>query len=183
MTRFKQYLSSIAAANSLKDGTQWVFYPGMLIDSKSKWWGDFKTRHAAHEGIDICFFRTPDKTIHRLAPGAVVPAWSTGTVVNMCEDFLGHTLVVEPDYTAGGPTRVLEVFSHLSPGHGITPGTRIGADRIIARTFNTRAKGSPLLSHLHLSCIEVASHIPFEALNWTLFPQREKVNIINPVVV
>ncbi|MEE4362528.1 MAG: hypothetical protein V2J08_01270 [Desulfotignum sp.] len=183
MTRFKQYLSSIATANSLKDVIEWVFYPGMLLDSKSKWWGDFKTRHAAHEGIDICFFRTCDKTIHRLAPGTVVPAWSTGTVVNLCEDFLGHTLVVEPDYTAGGPTRVLEVFSHLAPCDEMTPGTRVGAGRIIARTFDTRIKGSPLLSHLHVSCIEVASHIPFAALNWSLFPLREKVNVINPVFI
>ena len=183
MTRFKQYLSSIASANNLKDGIEWVFYPGMLLDSKSKWWGDFKTRHAAHEGIDICFFRTFDKTIRCLKPGAVVPAWSTGTVINLCEDFLGHTLVVEPENTAGGPTRMLEVFSHLAPCEGITPGTRVSAGRIIARTFDTRTKGLPLLPHLHVSCIEVASHIPFEALNWSLFPLREKVNVINPVFV
>lgn len=183
MTRFKQYLSSIAAANSLIDGIEWVFYPGMLLDSKSKWWGDWQTRHAGHEGIDICFFRTPDKTIHCLKPGALVPVWSTGTVVNLCKDFLGHTLVVEPENTAGGPTRVLEVYSHLAPGNGITPGTRVGAGRIIARIFDTRTKRSPLLSHLHLSCIEVASHIPFTALNWSLFPMREKVNVINPFFV
>ena len=183
MPRFIQYLSSIAAANNLKEGIEWVFYPGMLPDSKSKWWGDWKTRHAPHEGIDICLFRAPDRTIHCLKPGALVPAWSTGTVVNLCADFLGHTLVVEPEKTTGGPARVLEVFSHLAPLEGITPGTRVGAGRIIARTFDTRTKGSPLLSHLHLSCIEVVPHIPFAALNWSLFPLREKVNVINPVFV
>ncbi|HKL00011.1 MAG TPA: hypothetical protein VJ943_07140 [Desulfotignum sp.] len=181
MTRFTQYLSSIASANHLGDDIEWVFYPGMLPDSSRKWWGDWQTRPAAHEGIDICFFRTPDKTIQQLAPGALVPAWSPGTVVNLCEDFLGHSLVVVPDHTTGGSTRVLEVFSHLAPCDGITPGTRVTAGRIIARTFDTRTTGSPLLSHLHVSCLEVESHIPFAALNWSLFPQREKVHVINPV--
>ena len=31
----------------------WVFHPGMLMGSNAKWWGDFGTRHASHEGIDI----------------------------------------------------------------------------------------------------------------------------------
>jgi hypothetical protein len=181
MTRFAQYLAALASANNLEDGIEWLFYPGMLPESNRKWWGDFTNRHAAHEGIDICFYKNRNKKIRSLGPGAAIPAWSAGTVVNVCEDFLGRTLVVEPKNFSGTATRVVEVFSHLDPCEGIAIGTRVAAGRIIARTSDTRARGSVLLPHLHLSCIEVLQQMPVQSLDWSLFPFREKVNLLNPV--
>ncbi len=183
MHRFKQYLADLAGANSLEDLPDWMFFPGMLSESKSKWWGDFKTRPTAHEGIDICFYRTRDGRIRHLPAGANVPAWSDGTVVNICTDFLGQSLVVAPEKTSTHATRVLEVFSHLVPLENITPGVRIQRGRVIAGIADPRAKRSILLPHLHLSCIEVPSHIPVQALDWSLFTVRESVNVINPVFV
>jgi hypothetical protein len=183
MHRFKKYLDDLAGANSLEDLADWVFFPGMLPESKSKWWGDFKTRPTAHEGIDICFYRTRDGRIHHLHAGATVPAWSDGTVVNICDDFLGRSLVVAPEQNSFCDTRVLEVFSHLVPLETITPGARVQAGQVIAVIADPRARGSVLLPHLHLSCIEVPSHVPVQALDWSLFPFRENVNVINPVFV
>jgi hypothetical protein len=181
MNRFARYLQILSEANHLGDGIEWLFYPGMLAESHCKWWGNFKRRHAAHEGIDICFYRARDGRIHHLEAGAAVPAWSDATILNICDDFLGRTLVVEPEKNQSGATRVLEIFSHLETGSTLTPGTRVKAGRIIARTSDTRAKRSSLLPHLHLSCIEVAPHIPVQDLNWSLFPLRERASIINPV--
>ncbi|MCA1792701.1 MAG: hypothetical protein ABR534_02035 [Desulfotignum sp.] len=187
MTRFPLYLASLASANNLGEGIQWLFYPGMLADSKSKWWADFGHRHASHEGIDLCFYQRSDGTIRHIETGAAVPAWSNGTVLHICEDFLGHTLVVEPDKKIAGPTRILEVFSHLDPDKSMAPCTRVKAGQIIARTSDimgnsgTQAQKPVLLPHLHLSCIEVPAHTPVTSLNWTLFCLREKVNVLNPV--
>lgn len=181
MTRFSQYLRVLASTNGLAAGIEWLFYPGMLSESTLKWWGDLKKRAAAHEGIDITFYRTRDQQIHHLAAGATVPAWSAGTVINVCEDFLGQSLVVAPVGNLSGPTRMLEVFSHLTPCKGIAPGIPVKQGQVIARLADTRARGSVLLPHLHLSCIEVESHIPAHVLNWSFFPVRENLSVINPV--
>lgn len=181
MSNFKQYLAAVASANRLGPDIEWVFHPGMLPESRRKWWGDFKTRPAAHEGIDICFYRTGTGPIRQLPAGARVPAWSSGTVLNICDDFLGTTLVVAPQAFVSERTRILEVYSHLSVCDEITPGTGLGAGQIIAQTADTHATGSVLPPHLHLSCIEVPAHIQADALNWTLFPRRDNVNVINPV--
>ena len=182
MHRFKRYLADLAAANNLADLTDWLFFPGMLAESHSKWWGDFKTRPTAHEGIDICFYRTRNGQIRHLHAGATVPAWSDGTVLNICDDLLGQSLVVAPgEKSSTSATRVLEVFSHLVPLESITPGARVHSGQVIAGIAEPRAKKSILLPHLHLSCIEVPSHFPIEALDWSLFPFRENINVINPV--
>jgi hypothetical protein len=110
-----------------------------------------------------------------------VPAWSSGTVLNICDDFLGTTLVVAPQAFVSENSRILEVYSHLSVCDDITFGTSLRAGQIIAQTADTYATGSVLSPHLHLSCIEVPAHIHADALNWTLFPRREKINLINPV--
>lgn len=192
MGRFRQYLDLLAKTNGLAQGgesVQWLFFPGMLAESRAKWWGDFKHRHADHEGVDICFYRltagaTPGPatgTVRRLETETTVPAFSRGTIRNICPDFLGHSIVTEPEEFNNGPSRVLLVYSHLSPAAGLTPGTRVEHGQSLARLFDTASKGSILLPHLHLSCIEVPLGTPDAALDWTLFPYRDKVNLINPV--
>ncbi|MDT8380344.1 MAG: hypothetical protein RQ739_15785 [Desulfotignum sp.] len=182
MSCFKQYLAAVSSANSLGHDTEWLFYPGMLPDSRLKWWGNFGSRPAAHEGIDICFYRAGGSGLIRSLPaGARVPAWSSGTVINMCGDFLGTSLVMELETVLSQRTRILEIYSHLTVGDAMTPGTRIHTGQIIARITDTRAKGSVLPPHLHLSCIEVPAHIPADKLDWSLFARREKVNVLHPV--
>ncbi len=181
MSGFKQYLAAVASANRLGPDIEWVFHPGMLPESRRKWWGDFKTRPAAHEGIDICFYRTRTGPVRQLPAGARVPAWSSGTVLNICNDFLGTTLVMAPEIFMSESTRILEVYSHLYVCDEITPGSHLRTGQIIARTADTHATGSVLPPHLHLSCIEVPASICTSEMNWTLFPRRDKVNVLNPV--
>lgn len=181
MTCFRHYLTVLASINGLAADTQWVFYPGMLSESNLKWWGDFGNRPASHEGVDITLYRTRDRQIHHLTAGAPVPAWSAGTVVNVCEDFLGLSLVVAVQGNPDGHTRVLEVFSHLEPCNSIARGSLVKPGQVIGSLADTRARGSLLLPHLHLSCMEVESRIPAHALNWSFFPVRENLSVINPV--
>ncbi len=183
MTGFRQYLAALASVNRLGTDVSWLFYPGMLPDSPFKWWGDFGRRPASHEGIDICFYRIRNGPVRSLPAGALVPAWSTGTVINVCEDFLGKSLVVAPEPAPSTETRVLEVYSHLSVPDEFSPGTCVKTGQIIARTADTHARGSVLCPHLHLSCLEVPAHIPAHRLDWSLFPRRDTVNVLHPVFI
>ncbi len=181
--KFKTYLETIALANGLEKNVQWMFYPGMLQDSRAKWWDDFLTRHAYHEGIDICFHRDPAQKEMKFHWGLKVPAFDRGTILNICKDFLGQSLIVEHDGYENLPLRVVFVYSHIDPEPGLSPGSRIQKGQIIARVSDTRPQKSKLISHLHLSCIELGRDIAFEQLNWDLFPSRDQVNLINPVFI
>lgn len=181
MRRFHRYLRRLAAANGLGSDVCWLFFPGMLPESRDKWWGDFKYRAALHEGIDICYYADDTGTVRWFGPEIRVPAFSTGIVRNICKDFLGESIVVEPDRESPPCSRVLMVYAHILPAPGIYPGCRVEKGQVIARVSDTTAQGSPLLPHLHLSCVETRRDTPFDRLDWQLFPLREKVNLINPV--
>jgi len=188
MIKFKRYLSAIARVNGLGDNIEWLFYPGMLQDSWGKWWDDFGLRHAAHEGVDICFFRTRtekalDKTIGRLDKNTDVPAMDKGIVLNIADDFLGQTLVLAREKLDDFSPKLIFVYSHLEINKGIVPGCRVEKEQIIGQVFDTSRIPSKLFPHLHLSCIELRGKTPLENLNWDLFPDREKVNLINPVFI
>ncbi|MEH0019240.1 MAG: hypothetical protein V6Z89_06285 [Desulfobacter sp.] len=192
MKAFPRYLDRIARVNGLTlpegaagngpepAGPEWIFYPGMLQDSLDKWWADFGFRHACHEGIDICFYRTGNR-ISALAPGAKVPAMFGGTLVNVADDLLGKSMVVSYAPDGGEREAFVMVYAHLDVDPAMVPGAEIRPGQVIARTFDTRIKKSKLLSHLHLSCIRVPRGLPPGQMNWSLFPDREKVVYINPV--
>ena len=201
MKAFTRYLDQIARVNGLaleNTGTEassdeakitWLFYPGMLQDSRDKWWADFGLRHAMHEGIDICFYASNSR-ISALPPGTRVPAMFDGTLINVADDLLGQSMVVSyssgfkpPGFQPSGAKEknLVLVYSHLEVDKGLTPGTRIYRDQVIARTFDTRIKNSKLLSHIHLSCMIVPKGVPPLDMNWSLFPDRKQVEYINPV--
>ncbi|OQY53462.1 MAG: hypothetical protein B6230_00065 [Desulfobacteraceae bacterium 4572_89] len=205
MIKFGQYLSAIASVNGLGDNIEWLFYPGMLQDSWEKWWDDFALRHASHEGVDICFFRTSSdksslenkglaenkdlaKTLERLDKNADIPAMDKGIVLNIADDFLGQTLVLTQDVLAREKLddfspKLLFVYSHLEIKKGIVPGCRVEKGQIIGQVFNSNRKPSKLFPHLHLSCIELTGKNPLKNLNWDLFSDRKRVNLINPVFI
>jgi hypothetical protein len=183
MAHFPQFLEALARANGLGDNITWLFYPGMLLDSYDKWWDDFAKRPCAHEGIDICFFREGSGKISPLARNANIPAMDKGLILNRCKDFLGESLVIAHEGVLPLTPKVVFVYSHLEIEKKIVPGCRVEKNQIIGRTFDTSKKQSKLLSHLHFSCVELMDKIPLDVLDWDLFPDREKVNLINPVFI
>ena len=183
MTLLPEYLDAIALANQLARPVEWLFYPGMLQDSPDKWWDDWRLRHAPHEGVDICFYRSPassNTSISTLPPGSKIPAMAGGTLLNIADDLLGQSLVMSYSPPGAGAADLILVYSHLVVAPDLSPGSQIQKGQIIAQTFDTRTKGSKLLSHLHLSCIDLLKKRPGHTLNWKLFPNRKQVNLINP---
>ena len=182
MKQSTRYLAELARVNGLTQETEWCFYPGMLQESFDKWWDDFGSRPKAHEGIDICYFRQGKKMGH-LAANLVVPAMDDGIVLNRCDDFLGQSLVISQDGFNHFSPGVILVYSHLAIKKEIIPGCRVEKGQILARVFDTRKKRSKLLPHLHLSCVELAEKTPLKDLNWHLFSNRDKIQLINPFFI
>lgn len=176
---FGSFLDAIAAANGLCDSGcgQWIFYPGMLFGSRAKWWDDFGIRATCHEGIDICFFRSLTGRASQLEAGSDIPAWDAGTVINICPDFLGCSVVLE--HARRGTMRIISVMAHMVPAEAIAIGAALERDTILGSVADTPPGKPP--PHLHLSAMEIPVKIPPERLTWELFTNPDKVRLINPV--
>ncbi|MBU8849152.1 MAG: M23 family metallopeptidase [Desulfobacterales bacterium] len=187
MSKFFDYLESISQVNGLANGlgngqkVQWLFYCGMLFSSKDKWWGDFKFRHSAHEGIDITYFRTHLDEIRNFDDSIKVPAMDNGIVLNICDDFLGQTLVVEHENPLFFNRRILFVYAHIIPEKSLKIDRIIKKGEIIGRVCDT-SKNPQLPPHLHFSCFEVLKKVQVEHLDWNLFSSENlEVNLVNPI--
>ncbi|MBT3176244.1 MAG: hypothetical protein HOG03_01245 [Desulfobacula sp.] len=186
MSRFSDYLDLISNVNDLpcdlenSQKVQWLFYCGMLFSSKDKWWGDFKFRHAFHEGIDITYYRRHPGKIHSFNDSFKVPAMEDGIILNICSDFLGQTLVVEHKNLRSSNKRVVFVYSHIILEKALRIGHGIIKKQVISRVCDTH-KNPQLPPHLHFSCFEIPKKILLRHLDWSIFPSHPDINQINPV--
>jgi len=186
MNKFSDYLQAISHINNLGDGlengrkVQWLFYCGMLLSSKDKWWGNFKLRQSAHEGIDITYYRTYPDEIQNFDDSIKIPAMDDGIILNICDDFLAQTLVVEHENSMLFNRRTLFVYAHIIPEKNLKTGHIIKKQDVIARVSDTY-KNPQLPPHLHFSCFEVLKKVQPEYLNWNLFSKNIDVNLIHPV--
>ena len=188
MKVFFTYLETLSRINGLQQALtpgkgqkiQWVFHCGMLFSSWDKWWGDFQYRASAHEGVDVTYFRTNPNDLHHFDHSVQVPAMADGVVLNICDDFLGQTLVVRQEGLTILDRQVLFVYAHIDPDVQIKPGDVLKKDQIIATVCNT-LKNPQLPPHLHFSCFEVAKRIPSDQLNWHLFSSGSEINMIHPL--
>jgi len=182
MKPFFDYLEAISQVNDLGNGlkVQWLFHCGMLFLSSDKWWGDFKSRHCGHEGIDITYHRTQEGETKCFNDAIKVPAMDGGILLNICDDFLGQTLVVEHEKFSCADSRILFVYSHIIPEKSLKTGHSITKNQVIARVCNT-VKNPQLPPHLHFSCLETSKSILPEDLNWTFFTTHPDIHLIHPV--
>jgi hypothetical protein len=182
MKTFSEYLNAVSRVNRLGNGqaVEWLFHPGMLFSSMDKWWGDFGFRSSAHEGIDITYFRTPAEEILCFDDSVQIPAMEDGRIINICDDFLGRTLVVETINQGFPETRVIYTYAHIRPEIRLTIGHCVKKDEVIARVCDTR-KNPQLPPHLHFSCFEIEKGVLPRDLNWNLFSNDTAINRVNPV--
>jgi hypothetical protein len=186
MSRFSDYLETISRINCLDQGldqnqaVQWLFHCGMLFSTRDKWWGNFKFRHTAHEGIDITYFRTARDRLNCFDDTVKIPAMDDGQVLNICDDFLGKSLVVEQQAPGAREERIVFVYAHIIPAQEIKTGNIIQKNTFIATVCHTR-KNPQLPPHLHFSCFEVGHRIKEKNLNWTLFSDPFKAKPFHPI--
>ena len=186
MSKFSDYLQAISQVNDLSNGlkngqnVQWLFHCGMLFSTKNKWWGDFKFRHTDHEGIDITYFRTYPGDLQVFDNSIKIPAMDDGIIVNICDDFIGQTLVVEHENVPSSNRQILFAYAHIIPEKRLKTGWIIKKREVIARVCDTY-KNPQLPPHFHFSCFEISQQVLPEHLNWNLFSGGRDVNLIHPV--
>jgi site-specific recombinase XerD len=71
---------------------KWVFLEGMLFGTDVKWWNSKEKRKRSHEGVDLYFYQLASGGIERLKQGLFVPAFLSGEVLSLVEDYLGKSL-------------------------------------------------------------------------------------------
>ena len=183
MKRFQHYLDTLSRLNYLGKGSDicFLFHGGMLFSSPDKWWGDFKKRASTHEGIDITYYRDSRGNSGRFDHTTRVPAMEDGTILNICNDFLGRSIITEPLCANSVPDfRLLYVYAHVTPFENAVAGARVWADQEIAFVCPTD-KNPQMPPHLHFSCFEVPVSIPLGRLDWDLFSKGSEVRFIHPL--
>ncbi len=183
MKKFITYLSTITRINDLGKGNpvRWHFHCGMLFLTNNKWWGDFKLRNSIHEGIDITYYKTAQEKWQQLNETILVPAMESGIVLNICDDFLGKTIITQPFLPMNNSdNRILLAYAHIEPWNDIQKDSIVLEGSSIATLSHTK-KNPQLPPHLHLSCFEIPKSIPDNELNWNLFSKSKVVQLIHPL--
>jgi len=179
------YLDTIALVNNLKVSrpSVWYFYPGMLFRSSRKWWADFGTRHALHEGLDIVMYRNRDGRIAWLDTSINIPAMTAGNVINVCDDFLGQSVIIENESNFRNDARIVTVYSHMNVPKHLFPGKSVSTGESLGRIADTSGRKSGIPCHLHISIMEIKREIPDHMIKWNLMgnPDPDLVKIFNPV--
>ncbi|MBU1341433.1 MAG: M23 family metallopeptidase, partial [Proteobacteria bacterium] len=108
-----------------------------------------------------------------------IPAMDDGMIINICDDFLGQTLVIEHKNSKALACRILFAYSHIIPEKDVNIDLAIKKEDIIATVCDTR-KNPQLPPHLHFSCFEVSKQVLPRHLNWNLFSNCRELNVIHP---
>ncbi len=183
MERFSKYLDTLSRLNNLGDGkpVRFLFHHGMLFSSQAKWWGDFGLRASIHEGIDITYYIDAQENFHNFDESIRVPAMESGIVLNICDDFLGQSIVIEPFRSTGkNDMRVIFVYAHINVMAHVFSNAIVMEHEVLA-SIGPNQKNPQLPPHLHFSCFEVPRKIRADALNWDFFTRTNQIRMIHPL--
>ncbi|MFP3979797.1 MAG: hypothetical protein ACLFUY_00235 [Desulfobacterales bacterium] len=178
------FYQSLVSANQLENtlgcGTL-LFFPGMLFESRQKWWGRGGMRDQSHEGVDICFFADSRGNCFRLDETTRVPAAFDGEAAGIIPDFLGSTVILahqpddlEPSFFA--------LYAHLRPDAGLCKGRHLSAGQTFAAIAPPHANKA-LPPHLHLSMMDAHSIPPLESLDWPLLNGLDRNRFMDPLEI
>jgi hypothetical protein len=178
-TRFTQFLIRENALD--KDGfREWVFHPDMLFQATEKWWGDRTKRSTPHEGLDFCLYRNGQNHVASLNVGTKIPAMYGGTVMKIIDDFLGKSVIVERERSAGDGA-FLTIYGHTAPVEGLRLGRSIGEGEVIATIAIPKDPRIGVVPHLHLSLALVSETVRYEDLDWKKMSNLVALTMLDPL--
>jgi murein DD-endopeptidase MepM/ murein hydrolase activator NlpD len=161
---------------------RWLFYPGMLFEAATEWWGDQAARNRPHEGLDICLYQNRRNQICTLDENTKIPAMFDGVVVGVIKDFLGQTIVMEHRDPGGeSGARCYTFFGHIRPTEGLAPGRSVTEGEPIALLSGVRGSKRGMLPHLHLSVGLASSAVPHDRLHWRYIGTSSALALIDPL--
>ena len=153
----------------------WLFRPGMGFTAAEKWWGDHGARPTAHQGVDFATFLDDGQREQRLEAGLLVPPLFNGTVVNIVDDLLGKTIIVNHAIRNRNDLVLYAFYAHLIPQQTISRGTVIETDS----TSGVIAPGSNCPAHLHISTAWCTRDLPLGKFSW----QTAGLQFFNPLEI
>ena len=154
----------------------WLFSPGMLFGSLEKWWPDTGCRPTAHEGLDICYFTDGLGRDLQFDSGVKIPVMTAGTVIAVCDDFLGRSVFVEHDQD-----RLISVYAHIVPLRTINPGYKIREGEVIGNVADTTGRKNRMPAHLHVTIMKIPSGLSGEQLDWNFICRSGRVTLLDPL--
>ena len=158
---------------------RWAFVPGMNFGSTVKWWGGGGQRAQPHEGVDLCLYKDRQGKLCRLYEGARLPAMVGGTVVRLCDDFLGRSVMVERDLPGQGKLYVM--YGHTAPRPDLEVGQSVQEGEVVALLAPLPSSRTSILPHLHVSLGWSPDAVPADQLEWERIP--DVLTLLDPVQV
>jgi len=151
---------------------KWVFLEGMLFGTDVKWWNSKEKRKRSHEGVDLYFYQLASGGIERLKQGLFVPAFLSGEVLSLVEDYLGKSLFVFsfPD--------IVWAFGHIELDGGVKKGKQINKGEPVGRINKERANMVP--PHMHISLAKLISDLP-SRLDWSVIVKKDLFLLLDPM--
>jgi murein DD-endopeptidase MepM/ murein hydrolase activator NlpD len=164
------FTAHLARENGLEEHglVAWAMVPGMAFGSTDRWWGDRGRRERPHEGVDLCLYRDRLGQVCRLGEHARLPAMYDGTVVRLCDDFLGRSVMMEHDLPAGA--RLYTMYGHTVPRPDLRVGQAVRAGEIVAGLAPLPPHKADILPHLHISLGWASGAVPHDQLDWETIP-------------
>lgn len=159
----------------------WVFCPGMLFCASHKWWGDRGPRASPHEGLDLLLYRDRLGRIGRIDQETRIPLLFNGVVVNIIDDFLGSSIMVEHRLQEGGMGRLLTIYGHTAPLTGLHPGSKLQQGDILGTLADPVRSGSRVIPHLHISVGQMHAPVSYGRINWETIWDLETLTLLNPL--
>jgi hypothetical protein len=171
-TRFTEHLIQENELDIRGPGTYefacWAFVPGMTFGSAVKWWNDPSQRDRPHEGIDLCLYQDRQGELNRLYEQARLPALYGGTVVRLCDDFLGRSVMIECDLSGQG--KLYAMYGHTVPRPDLEVGQAVCEGEVVAYLAPLPPRKTGILPHLHISLGWAPGAVAYDKLDWETIP-------------
>jgi murein DD-endopeptidase MepM/ murein hydrolase activator NlpD len=151
----------------------------MGFGEKNSWWGGKGPRKAPHNGVDLRYYRTPDRKEHRLGQGTRVPAPFDGRVVSIIKDYIGKSVFLLHDIEMDG-MRLVSAIGHIAPQGMLRPGVVVKAGAILGTVAGVK-NDAPVKPHIHLTLALIRPDIPPEKIDWAVLDGGgEGVRLLDP---
>lgn len=180
-----RFFDLLLAANRprLAGFRRWLFYPGMLFQSRQQWWGQEKLRSTPHEGLDLCWFEDVAGNRRGLDQTTVIPAPFPGEVVKISPDFLGQSIFLAHAMVPASGHRLLTAFGHTTPLEGLAVGQEVLEGGLLAAVSVPVNRKTSVPPHLHLTLALIPEDLALEQLDWETIGTDPAITLLDPLTV
>ena len=176
-SNFTENIIALNQLTGLKFKT-WLLKPGMRFGDPDKWWASEKPRPTLHEGLDLTAFLDNANGEYQLTKNTIVPPLYRGRLVNIIDDFLGQTVIVNHEIVNLKGESLHGFYSHLSPTDKLKAGSIVNE----TESLGTIAAGNHFCpAHLHISTVWISGDFLIGELSWPDFARQKGFQPCDPL--